>query len=258
MRLQNLCIPVVLLVFFAGCNALTECESVKPREAILLIDVTDKELFADIEADLNANLPTFMAKTGLGEIEPCESFTLTLVPISSREGLQAASETIAITRKGQSYQAERRQASPAPLVNLLKAQLASFKALTDDKGITSGSSIANVIVKALTHADIEAETTLIIFSDMIENNQFLNMYRDIPASENVASIVPKLIDPMVLQEFQVRQREGLDANIIIVCKDSTNAKVNARQREVKSFWAGLLAEMRLRNVQFMDNLTNVN
>ena len=258
MRFPNLLIPVALVVILGGCNALTECESIKPREAILLIDVTDKQLFADIEADLNANLPTFMAKTGLGEISPCESFTLTLVPISAKEGLQTASETIAITRKGQSYQAERQQASPAPLVNLLKAKLADFKALTDDKGITSGSSIANVIVKALTHTNIESETTLLIFSDMIENNQYLNMYRNIPGNENLAEVVPKLIDPMVLQEFQVRQREGLDVNIIIVCKDSPNAKVNTRQREVKSFGAGLLAEMRLRNVQFMDNLTNVN
>lgn len=258
MRPINIFFAMAFVVMFNGCNSLTECENIKPREAIMLIDVTDKQLFANIEADLNANLPTFMAKTGLGEISPCESFTLTMVPISAREGLQAASETIAITRKGQSYQAERQQASPVPLVKLLKTQLTEFKTLTDDKGITSGSSIANVIVKALTHANIEAETTLIIFSDMIENNQYLNMYRTIPAGEKMAEVVPKLIDPMVLQEFQVRQREGLDANIIIVCKDSANASVNARQREVKSFWAGLLAEMRLRNVQFMDNLTNVN
>lgn len=258
MRFMNLFIPMAFLVFLAGCNAWTECESVKSREAILLIDVTDKQLFADIESDLHANLPTFMAKTGLGDISPCESFTLTLVPISAKEGLQTASETIAITRKGQSYQAERQQASPAPLVNLLRAQLTAFKALTDDKGSTSGSSIANVMVKALTHANIGSETTLIIFSDMIENNRYLNMYRNIPAHENLAEVVPKLIDPMVLQEFEVRQREGLEANIIIVCKDSANEKVNARQREVKSFWAGLLAEMRLRNVRFMDNLSNVN
>ncbi len=258
MRLLNLSIALAFSIMLAGCNALTECENVKPREAILLIDVTDKQLFDDIEADLNANLPTFMAKTGLGEIAPCESFTLTLVPISAREGLQATSETIAIKRKGQSYQAERQQANPAPLVKLLKAQLAAFKALTDDEAITSGSSIANVMVKALTHANLEAETTLIIFSDMIENNQYLNMYRNIPPAENLAEVVPQLIDPLVLEEFQVRQREGLDANIIIVCKDSPNVKVNARQREVKSFWAGLLAEMRLRNVQFMDNLTNIN
>lgn len=258
MRPLNLFIAIAFAVMLAGCNALTECENVKPREAILLIDVTDKNLFADIEADLNANLPTFMAKTGLGEISQCESFTLTLVPISAKEGLQTASETIAINRKGQSYQAERQQASPAPLVNLLKAQLTAFKALTDDKAITSGSSIANVMVKAITHTNLEAETTLIIFSDMIENNQYLNMYRNIPATENLAEVVPQLIDPLVLQEFQVRQKEGLDVNIIIVCKDSPNIKINGRQREVKSFWAGLLSEMRLHNVQFMDNLSNIN
>ncbi len=251
-------IAVGFIVTFSGCSGLTECESVKPREAILLIDVTDKTLFAEIEADLNANLPNFMAKTGLGEISPCESFTLTLVPISAREGLEAKSQTIAITRKGQSYQAERKQASPAPLVSLLKKQLSAFKTLTEDDYATSGSSIANVLVKALTNANIEAETTLIVFSDMIENNQYLNMYRNIPAHENLGEVVPKLIDPLVLEEFQERQKQGLDADIIIVCKDSPNSKVNQRQREVKTFWAGLLAEMRLSNVQFMDNLTNVN
>ncbi|MDN5204579.1 hypothetical protein QQ008_24515 [Fulvivirgaceae bacterium BMA10] len=258
MRLLNLFFRVALVGMLAGCNALTECENIKPREAILLIDVTDKQLFEDIEADLKANLPTFMAKTGLGNIAPCESFTLTLVPISAKEGLQATSETIAINRKGQSYQAEKQQASPAPLVNLLKGQLTEFKALTENDDLTSGSSIANVMIKALTHANLEAETTLIIFSDMIENNQYLNMYRHIPATEELSEVVPQLIDPLVLEEFQARQREGLDANIIIVCKDSPNKKVNARQRDVKSFWAGLLGEMKLHNIQFMDNLTNIN
>ncbi len=258
MRTIHISLIVVFVLIVSGCESLTECENVKPREAILLIDVTDKALFADIEADLNANLPNFMAKTGLGEISPCESFTLTLVPISAKEGLEAKSQTIAITRKGQSYQAERKQANPAPLVSLLKSQLTAFKALTQDQSITSGSSIANVLIKALTNANTDAETTVIVFSDMIENNQYLNMYKSIPTNEKLGDVVPKLIDPMVLEEFQTRQRQGLDANIIIVCKDSPYGNINKRQREVKSFWAGLLAEMRLSNVQFMDNLTNVN
>ncbi len=258
MRLLKLCVFLMLLAILTRCGSLTECDNIKPREAILLIDVTDKQLFTDIETDLNTNLPVFMKKTGLGDISPCESFTLTLVPISAKEGLESSSETIAITRKGQSYQAERKQANPAPLVQLLKTQLSSFKSLTDDKSNTSGSNIANVMVKALTHSNLEAETTLIIFSDMIENNQYLNMYRKIPSSEQLSEIVPQLIDPMVLEDFQSRQKEGLDANIIIVCKESPNIRINAKQREVKSFWAGFLSEMRLQNVQFMDNLTNIN
>ncbi|MGI9542827.1 MAG: hypothetical protein ACR2MX_06175, partial [Cyclobacteriaceae bacterium] len=103
-------IVVAFLAVLGGCNSLTDCEQVQKHEAILLIDVSDKQLFEDIKADLNANLPTFMEKSGLGQISACQSFTLTMVPISSKEGLETSSETISINRKGQSYQAEKNQA----------------------------------------------------------------------------------------------------------------------------------------------------
>ena len=254
--LLSLILAVTLLV--SGCTSLTDCENVAQHEAILLIDVTDKQLFANIKDDLNANLPTFMEKSGLGTINVCQSFTLTMAPISAKEGLQASSETISISRKGQSYQAEKSQASPAPLVRLMKNKLSEFDSMTDDAAVTSGSSIANVLVKALSNTTIEAETTVIVFSDMVENNQYLNMYRDVPSTDNSSEATRQLIDPVVLQEFQTLQKQGLDANIIIVFKESPNSNINSKQREVKGFWVALLNELDLHNVEFMDNLTNVN
>ncbi len=224
----------------------------------MLIDVTDENLFVEIESDLSDNLPVFMEKTGLAEISPCESFTLTLVPITAREGLDATSKTIAISRKGQSYQAERQQASPAPLVQLLKTQLTSYSGLTQDQSVTSGSNIANVMLKALTRSSPGSEITLIVFSDMIENNEYLNMYRNIPGEDQAEAVVNQLIDPVVMEAFKSRQQQGLDASILIVCKENQLTRVSTNTRDIRTFWSSLLNEIGLEHVQFVDNLSNIN
>ncbi len=249
---------LAMLLLVSGCSKLIECEQINSREAIMLIDVTDQNLFQDIRNDITTNLPVFMKETGLAEISPCEQFTLTLVPITAKEGILAKSETIAITRKGQSYRAEQQQANPAPLVNLIRAQLTSFGDMTGDASVTSGSNIANVILKVLSKTKPESETTLIIFSDMIENNNYLNMYRHIPDSSEMTDVIQTLIDPIVLNDFQVRQNDGLNARVLVVCKENQLKKVNTNSREIRKFWSALLNELNIGHVQFADNLSNIN
>ncbi|MEJ2004750.1 MAG: hypothetical protein P8X57_07260 [Cyclobacteriaceae bacterium] len=249
---------LILILLLSGCNKLIECDNIVSREAVMIIDVTDQQLFNEIKADLSSNLPLFMKRTGLAEISPCEQFTLTLVPITSNEGLMSKSETIAITRKGQSYRTEQQQASPAPLVNLIRTELTSFSAMTEDADLTSGSNIANVILKALTHSTPGNGTTLIIFSDMIENNQYLNMYRHVPDSSEMVHVIETLIDPIVLKNFKARQAEGLETEVLIVFKENQLDKVKTSTRDIRSFWSALMGELGIQNVQFLDNLSNIN
>jgi hypothetical protein len=258
MKLSIFYAILVTLVLTSSCGKLIECEQVSSREAIMLIDVTDPDLFREIRSDITANLPVFMQQTGLAEISPCEQFTLTLVPITASEGLLARSETIAITRKGQSYRTEQQQANPAPLVNLIRTQLTSFGDMTEDVSVTSGSNIANVILKALTHSTPGNATTLIIFSDMIENNQYLNMYRHVPDSSEMEHVIKTLIDPIVLENFKTRQSEGLETEVLIVFKENQLNKVKTSTRDIRSFWSMLMGELGIQNVQFLDNLSKVN
>jgi len=253
---------ITLFVLFicallAGCSKLTECEQIESRQAIMLIDVTDRALFDEIKSDLDSNLPVFMQKTGLAEISSCERFTISMVPITSKQGMHARSESIGITRKGQSYHAERQQADPAPLVNLIRTELTSYESMTNDQQITSGSNIANIILKALSQTDNGSHTTLIVFSDMIENNDYLNMYRYIPDSSEMQTAINNLIDPIGMDEFNKRQAQGLNSRILIVCKENPLENVDTSVRDVRAFWRRLFDALKVPNVEFLDNLSNV-
>lgn len=237
-----------------SCNgSLIECENISQRQATFLMDVSDKKLFADIENDLNTNFPVFMQQSGLGNISPCQSFTLAFTQLSSGEALNVASATISINRKGQSKKKEREQASPAPLIRLMKQKLSDYKQLTDDPQITAGSNICNVLLKAINQSNPDAENYFFVFSDMVENNLQLNLYKGIPDKKNVSQVIEKIIEPSVLQKFRELQKSGMQAKVIVVMKAEPNGKTN--QRLVKDFWIAVFKELKF-DAAFIDNLSN--
>lgn len=237
----------------SSCNSLTECDSINQRQATFLMDVSDKKLFADIENDLSTNFPVFMQKSGLGNISPCQSFMLGFAQLSAGEALNIASATISINRKGQSKKKEQEQASPAPLIQLMRQQLTDYKSLTEDPQVTAGSNICNVLLKAINEANPDAENYFFVFSDMVENNAQLNLYKAIPDKKNMQQIAEKIIEPSVLQEFHKKQKSGVHTKVIVVLKAEPNGKTN--QRQIKEFWIEIFKELKL-DVQFVDNLTN--
>jgi hypothetical protein len=255
MKSQNLIslLLVIITATFYACNSLTECDHIIDREGILLIDVSDKKLYADIENDLKTNFPGFMERTGLGNISPCQNFKLSFAHLSGKEALDLSSQSIGIARKGQSRKEEKRQADPAPLVQLMAKKINDYKQLTEDAQMTAGSNIANVLLKTIIQSNADAETTILLFSDMVENNPQLNLYKKIPSAEDVHGVIEKLIEPAVLTKFKTLKEEGLETKVIIVMKSEPNGKTN--QRNVKNFWIEVFRELKL-NVQFIDNLSN--
>ncbi|MBK9732383.1 MAG: hypothetical protein IPO83_14095 [Chitinophagaceae bacterium] len=210
-------------------------------------------MFADIENDLTTNFPGFMQKSGLGNITPCQSFTLSFAHMSAKEDLNIASATIAINRKGQSKKEESRQANPTPLVQLMQKKISDYKQLTEDPLMTSGSNIANVLLKAIIQSNPDAENYFFLFSDMYENNLQLNLYKGVPDKKDVPKIISRMIEPSVLDKFHKLQKEGLQEKIIIVMKQEPSGRKN--QRAVKDFWIAVFSELKLQT-QFVDNLTN--
>lgn len=255
MKKQITILGLALAIAFtlSSCNSLIECDSISQRQATFLIDVSDKKLFADIENDLNTNFPVFMQKSGLGNISPCQSFSLGFGQLSSKEELNITSATISISRKGQSKKKEWEQASPAPLVRLMKQKLSDYKQLADEPQVTAGSNICNVLLKAINQSNPDTENYFFIFSDMVENNAQLNLYKGIPDKKNASQVIEKIIEPSVLQKFSGLQKSGIQAKVIIVMKTEPNGKTN--QRVVKDFWIAVFGELKL-DVVFIDNLSN--
>lgn len=247
-------LSIAIMITFSDCSSLTECDNIKQSEAIILIDVSDPLLFNEIEKDITQNFPGFMQRTRMGSINPCQRFTLSFAHLSSKDALELSSESISISRKGLSRKEEKKQANPAPLVRLLKQKIDDFRLLTNNSNMTSGSNIANVLFKTIIQTNPDANNVILLFSDMVENNQ-VNFYKKIPDEKDIPLVIEKMIEPTVLQKFKSIQERGLETKIIIVLKPEPSGKTSLR--EIKKFWTTLFSELNLDGqVQFIDNLTN--
>jgi hypothetical protein len=245
----------VCIAMIYGCTSLTKCDSMTEREAIILADVSDPRLYKEIENDLSQNFPGFAERNRLGSISPCQRFTLTISHLSGKEALELSNESIAIERKGQSRDAEKKQASPKPLVNLLQKKLSDYRLLSEQADMTARSNIANTLFKAINLCNHEKKNVILVFSDMVENNKLINFYKKIPSENEMQEVIGKMIEPNVLEEFKRIQEQGLNVCIIIVLKPEPSNKTSVR--EIKTFWTAFFKELKLDGqTQFIDNLTN--
>lgn len=256
MKLTKILIFALLPAVFASfsaCSSLIECENIESRHAFILMDISDKKLFKEIESDLKDNFPGFMRRTGLGDISPCESFTFSFAHFGGHETLNISSKTIAIQRKGLSREEERRLANPKPLVQLMRNKIQEYDKLTDDRTMVSSTNITNVLVKTINQADLESNNIFLLFTDGVENSENLNLYKELPEEVDIKPLLRKLIEPSELAKFQLLQNQGLQANIVMVLKSEPANLVD--RRAIKSFWTSVFDELGL-SVQFIDNLSN--
>lgn len=236
-----------------SCASLIDCEEIRERHAFILMDVSDKALFRDIENDLKSNFPGFMQRTGLGNIAPCECFTFSFAHFGGKETLKIASRSIAINRKGLSRDEERRLANPTPLVQLMRTKIDEYNKLTDDREIISNTNIANVLIKTINQAEPSADNIFLLFTDGVENSQHLNLYRDKPANHELGSLLTRMIEPAELEKFRLLRDRGLQAEIVMVLKSEPTKKVD--RRYIKTFWINIFEQLQL-PYQFVDNLSN--
>lgn len=236
-----------------SCNTGSTCENINKRSTTLLIDISDANLLTDIEGDIKTNFANFWERTQIGSIGPCQSFKLSLVELSSSEDLKIVSKSITIEHKNQSRNKNREDASPLPLFKMLRDQLDDYKQYTEDPQTTSGSSISNVLLKAINQSDPDDENFFFVFSDMVENNSQINFYKGIPDKKDVKKFVVKLIEPSVLEEYFNKRKSGLQVKVIVVLKEEPSRKTD--RRLVKSFWIEVFNVLKL-DVQFVDNLSN--
>jgi hypothetical protein len=249
---------LVAAVLSNSCTSLTsECKHISKKEGMFAIDVSDKKLFENIRQDITDNLGNFMQKTGMGTIQECETFRLSVAPVGSREQLEIASESIGITQRNESIRDQEQQADPSPLVAMLKNHLDAYEKLANDKEVTSASTIVNTLLKAILQTDIDAESTVMLFTDGVEYNDYINMYRHIPSADEIPEVMSRVIDQEVLNKFKALQEQGLNPRVIVILKPSqSQGKMNIRS--VKSYWMGLFKNLKLTNTVFADNLNTVN
>lgn len=254
-------ITLMLLVFtiaFSACKSFTECSNISNSEAMLLVDVSDPKLYQVIRQDITDNFGSFMQRSKLGLIEPCQRFTLRVAPLGAQESLEMSEQSIQVTSKRQSIKDQQSQASPAPILNMLKTKLTEYEKLSQDKETTSGSTLANTLLKAMLQANPASDLTVVMMTDGIENNGYLNLYKKVPSDEEVPKLLNSLIDAKILEKWDHFLEEGAAPKVIMVLKPATSASAKVNIRAVKNYWAALFKALKLSNVEFADNLNNIN
>lgn len=259
MNYFKLMLPLLFVIAaFSACKSLTECNNISNSEALMLIDVSDSVLFKKSRQDINDNFGGFMQRSGLGVIQPCQRFTFRVASLDANETLNMSSKSIEITRKGQSVKDQQHQANPAPVLNMLKEKLSEFDNLSREKEATSGSTLANTLLKAIVQTDPASVITVIMFTDGIENNQYANLYNKIPSGEEVPGLLNTLIDARILEKWEHYLEEGGVPNLIVVLKQATLKNGKNNLRDIKNYWNVLFKALKIVNVEFVDNLENVN
>jgi len=244
---------ILFVIAVSSCTSMIECDQISKRNELFLMDVSDERLFNVIETDLTTNFPAFMKRTGLGNISACQMLKFSFAHLSAIDELNLASVSISITRAGLSNKEEQYRANPAPLVLLMQKKIKEYQELSKDPSMTVGSNIANVLLKAINQLDPEEETDIFIFSDMVENNRQLNLYRAIPENKDIPGIIKQMVEPSVMDKFSQQQKAGKMVKIIVVLKPEPGDKTN--QRKIKEFWLSVFNEIKVKAV-FIDNLSN--
>lgn len=227
-------------------------QTIHSRDLYFLIDVTDQQLFNIIQEDIQSNFGTFMQNTRFGEIKENDRLSFHVSPIGATENLELKSASISGPSNKLSGQAQRKLVNPKPLLTLLNTELTNYEKLSTSQ--IKETSITNILLKTLLEANPEGENYILVFSDLIENNKYLNHYKRIPEGKEFSKIIQTSIDPYVMTKLQKKLDEGMEVRIILVHKDLINAKVDARK--IKIYWQKLLSELGITDVQFIDNLSN--
>lgn len=220
----------------------------KVTELMFLVDITDAELYGQIKADFQNNLPQFFNYTHLGRIKDLEMFRLSVAPINSTGELIITCKSIQIPKKGMPTNDVKKLSNPQPLMAMLREQLNVFEAQVANN---DRSLIMEVVLKAVNQANENAERNIIVIcSDLLEFSNTANFYRKIPSPQEVDQVI-KNLDSITWSSAK-RKAEKTQPEIIIIYRQSPGFK---QARELKLFWCSLMNKLGIKSVVFIDNFT---
>ncbi len=252
--LLNIVSLIGIVMFFGGC--FDDCDNVKNKNIILLVDISDNQLLNAIKSDLEKNSSNLFAVTGVNSLNACEEYSLSIAKICSDDALDIKKETIRIEKKYQSRRMEREQSNLAPIISLIKGNVLSYTSLSNSPEVTSKSYIANVLAKAINTCDKNNINTIFLFSDLIENDQYISFYRQIPSTKvDIKNSITRLIDPDIYCILKTKINGGLNPEIVLVMKSNSN---NIDRVKLKTYWQEFFGELQLKNVKIVDNLSYIN
>ena len=249
MRILKQVTLLLSMALVASCSL--ECESTDDIQVTFLVDISDERLLEATKRDMHNNLGTFMKKLGLATLDECQRLTVNIAPLSARDELRLESAHLSMTDRGLSAQDRRKRANPKPVIDMIHHALESYDSLKDVPDYQRGSSIGNQILKAINQTRHSNQSYVVVFSDMVQHDEYLSFYQHIPRSIDSDNI-KMLFDPLMLQDWQ-----GSDGvKVIIVHLQQVDTSMKGRRREIAALWSEAFQDGLGVEVAVKDNLTH--
>ena len=230
-------ITIIILTASTFITLLGHAQKIDETAVTFLVDATEKNIFDAIEADFNQNLNVFINNTGIGKIDFGQRLTVRMGAIDESNQLTLQSRSIALTDKKVSRKQAESLRNPRPLLELISAELAKYKQLSEKN--MALSPIIDVTLKTFREMNTEAREIVVICTDGLENN-YANFYKNIPTTEqSVEKLISNKIDPILLAEAK-EKIAYTDPEVIVVLKSNDKLKKTATP-ELKKYSSRMMS-----------------
>lgn len=243
-------ITIIILTASTFITLLGHAQKIDETAVTFLVDATEKNIFDAIETDFNQNLNVFFNNAGIGKIGFGQRLTIRMGAIDESNQLTLQSRSIALTDKKVSRKQAESLRNPRPLLELISAELAKYKQLSEKN--MALSPIIDVTLKAFREMNTEAREIIVISTDGLENSNYANFYKNIPTSEQAVEKLISKTDNILLVEAK-EAIAATDPEVVIILKPNDKVKKTA---ELKKFYNEFFRQLGINTIRFIDNLSN--
>lgn len=235
----------VLIISLNSCN---KCDNISQRNVVFLIDVTDSINFKNIKLDISNNIQELNKQKKIFQFGECEGLTFKMGKLSESESISFSKIEREVNQKNLNQQNLLVKTNPDTIFNFISTKLKEYE---KDAFVKSNqSNIANNILKTILE-NKNQNSTIFVFSDMIENNEYLLMYKNTFQKLTTEDALSKLFDPSLLS--QLKNSNKNNSKLIIVQKQES--KNLTKTRDVKEFWIKIFDNLGIKTI-FIDDLSH--
>jgi hypothetical protein len=231
-----------LSIWVTGCD--TECESVTTRNITVLIDATDSLLISKAKRELRKeNFERIVnEKLGLTEAPKCFKVNYDFGIISTHSYYNPVSTALSHTEWGQA-----RNKLVLGWRDFYAAHERNLKSL-DSIGDMESTSLFPTLMKAINKTD----GTVIVVSDLIENNPAVNFYKNPPVTEEQMEKAYQEMAAYYLPEV-VSQSAKREILFIVMSEPKDSGVVH----KARAFWKYILEKHLGLSVSFSDGISTL-
>lgn len=243
MKIQTLtCLLAICTLLLTSCE--TECETVTTKNITVLIDATDSLLIHKAKHELRKeNFEHLIGQElGLEESPKCFTVNYDFGIISTQSYYNPTSTALSHTDWGQA-----RNKLVIGWRDFYASHEKNLQSL-DSVGLMESTSLFPTLMKAIN----KTEGTIIVVSDLIENNPAVNFYKNPPATPEQMNMA---YDKMVQYYLPDRllQKEKREVIFVVISEPKNDAVVH----KARAFWKYTLEENLGLRVSFTDGISTL-